>query len=100
MVASPGRRVTGGSGVMPANVMKMSLPGRSLVASAMALLAAGSVAAQLPRADSENMGLAIEQVGTLNYPPGLLYEAVSSGEVRVAISVSDKGKLTDHLVIG
>jgi TonB family protein len=49
-------------------------------------------------ADSDNVGIAVEQLGVLVYPSSMLYNGVDSGEVRAAISVDSSGKLTDCLV--
>ncbi len=46
----------------------------------------------------QSSGIAIEQVGVLAYPPSMTFEAIYSGEARVAISVDETGKLTDSLV--
>ncbi len=48
----------------------------------------------------DNVGIAIDQVGVLVYPPMMLYNAIYSGEVRAVISVDEKGVLTDCLVTG
>jgi TonB family protein len=50
--------------------------------------------------DSENTGIAVEQIGVLAYPASMTYEGVYSGEVRAVVSVSDKGELTDCLITG
>lgn len=47
---------------------------------------------------ARSTGIAIEQVGTLVYPPLLSYEAVFSGEVHAVISVDERGKLADSLI--
>jgi TonB family protein len=44
------------------------------------------------------LGIAVEQVGVLVYPPSMLYDGVDSGEVRLAISVDSDGKLIDCLL--
>jgi len=49
-------------------------------------------------ADSDNVGIAVEQVGVLVYPPNMLYNGIDSGEVRAAISVDSDGTLRDCLV--
>lgn len=94
-----GGRDTGGSGVIPVNVMKKFPTRLALVAAIMSLLMAGRLSAQLQQLPGDNVGIAIEQVGVLTYPPIMTYEAIYAGEVRVAISVDQEGKLTDHLVI-
>ena len=45
------------------------------------------------------MGIAIEQVGVLAFPPSMLYSGVYSGEVHAAISVDENGKLADCLIV-
>lgn len=68
-------------------------------------LVASPAVAQVPlldplrRADDlENVGIAIEQDGTIAYPASMMLNAVYSGEVRAAISVDQNGKLTDFLI--
>jgi len=46
------------------------------------------------------LGIGINQVGVLVYPPGMLYNGIHSGEVRIAISVDETGRLTDFLITG
>jgi len=88
---------------MPANVITKFLPGPMQVAAVLFAFVAAGLSAQvspfreLPGA--ENMGLEIDQVGVLVYPPTMIYEAIYSGEARVAISVDEEGKLADYLVI-
>jgi TonB family protein len=49
-------------------------------------------------ADLDNVGIAIEQIGVLPYPPMMIYNAIYSGEVRAVISVDQDGILTDCLL--
>lgn len=53
-----------------------------------------------PERSDDNIGIEIEQVGVLVYPPMMLYNAIYSGEVSAVISVDEKGVLTDYLVTG
>jgi len=48
--------------------------------------------------DDDNIGVGIEQVGLLIYPPSMLYNGVDSGEVRISISVDKDGVLKDCLL--
>lgn len=50
--------------------------------------------------DDEHVGIGVEQVGVLTYPPSMFYEGIYSGEVRAVISVSESGELTDCLIVG
>ena len=52
-----------------------------------------------PNPADADLGIAIEQVGVLVFPPRMLYEGISSGEVRAAISVDQHGNLTDCLLV-
>ncbi|HEY8995763.1 MAG TPA: TonB family protein [Lacunisphaera sp.] len=47
-----------------------------------------------------DLGIGIEQIGVLVYPPSMTAEGIYSGEVRAVISVNEEGKLTDWLVTG
>jgi TonB family protein len=85
---------------MPVNLMKRSFVAPFPLVAVLSLLVAGRLSAQLQQLPGDNAGIAIEQVGVLAYPPGMTYEAIYAGEVRVAISVDEEGRLTDHLVIG
>jgi len=60
------------------------------------------IATNLPAIErpDDDVGIAIDQIGVLTYPPRMLNSGVFSGEVRAVISVDDQGKLTDSLVIG
>jgi TonB family protein len=51
-----------------------------------------------PNPDAD-MGIAIDQVGVLAFPPSMLYNGVSTGEVRAAISVDEHGNLVDSLLV-
>jgi TonB family protein len=89
---------------MPANVITRFLPARLLSAVALFALMAGGLDAQIlplrPSVGGENAGIGIERGGyDLVYPPSMLYEAIYSGEARIAISVDAEGKLSDYLVI-
>lgn len=53
-----------------------------------------------PPAENANVGIAIHDIGALAYPAEMIYSGVRSGEVRVVISVDEKGLLTDYLVTG
>lgn len=78
--------------------MKRSL---SLCLLTLAALAPVSHAQDIFRKPTEpNVGIGIEQVGVLVYPPSMLADAVFSGEVRAVISVDAEGKLTDWLLTG
>jgi TonB family protein len=48
----------------------------------------------------QDVGIGIEQVGVLVYPPSMTADAVFSGEARAVISVDAEGKLSDWLIIG
>ena len=52
-----------------------------------------------PNPADADLGIAIEQVGVLVFPPRMLYEGISSGDVRAAISVDQDGNLTDCLLV-
>jgi TonB family protein len=52
-----------------------------------------------PSPSDADVGISIEQVGVLVFPPSMLYSGVSSGEVHTAISVDQEGKLVDYLLI-
>lgn len=69
-----------------------------MLLSLLSLPGLGGVSA-LERTD-DNVGIAIDQVGVLVYPPLMLYNAIYSGEVSAVISVDEKGVLTDLLVTG
>ncbi|HWA24609.1 MAG TPA: TonB family protein [Lacunisphaera sp.] len=80
----------------------MFFPRRFPIAAMILGLAVGNLVAQVPSPrppGGENVGLLIEQVGVLAYPPSMTYEAIYSGEARIAISVDAQGKLDDFLVI-
>lgn len=78
----------------------MKLP-RSAFGVFLSLLLVPPALMQVPGvATDADAGIAFHPVGTLVYPPAMLYAGVLSGEVRIAISVDENGKLTDHLVIG
>lgn len=69
------------------------------------LLAVGAATSSLGqdvarRTGAQDVGIGIEQVGVLPYPPAMLADAIFSGEVRAVISVDAEGKLTDWLVTG
>ncbi len=68
---------------------------------AFSLLTAGGFAVSPfePSPTDADLGIAIEQVGVLAFPPSMLYNGVSTGEVRAAISVDQDGNLTDSLLI-
>jgi len=87
------------TGVMPDIVMKKPFanPYLLLLAGFCLLLTGRARAVDGP---GDNVGIAIDQVGVLVYPPSMLYAGVDSGEVRVVISVDAQGKLTDSLVTG
>ncbi len=78
--------------------MKQFLPCFTVLVSLLTLPAAGSLSG--PGQPDDNVGIAIEQVGVLAYPPMMLYNAIYAGEVTAVISVDDKGVLTDCLVTG
>lgn len=69
-----------------------------MLLSLLSLPGLGGVSA-LERTD-DNVGIEIDQVGVLVYPPMMLYNAIYSGEVSAVISVDEKGVLTDYLVTG
>jgi TonB family protein len=78
----------------------MKLP-RSAIPSVLCLLLCPLSTAKPLASDPEaDVGIAIHEIGTLAYPPAMLYSGVRSGEVRIAISVDENGRLTDYLVIG
>lgn len=78
--------------------MKKRFHSHFLFAAILSLLAAGSLSAV--ERPGDNVGIAIDQVGVLVYPPKLLNSGVFSGEVKAVISVDDQGTLSDCLVIG
>lgn len=89
---------------MPANVITRFLPARFPFAVALFALVAGGLGAEIlplrPSMGGENAGIGIDRSGyDPVYPPGMLYEAIYSGEARIAISVDAEGKLSDYLVI-
>lgn len=62
--------------------------------------AVAAAGAPLPDTIDPNAGIGIRQTGVLVYPPSMLYSGIHSGEVRIAIGVDEKGRLTDFLVTG
>jgi protein TonB len=54
--------------------------------------------ASLSQAATGNSPLRIEQTLEVHYPPALLLDGITSGDVWVMISVDETGKLTDSLV--
>lgn len=64
-----------------------------------AAIAQGARFSPAPRPNGDdNIGVGIEQLGVLAYPPTLLYKGIDSGEVRISISVDKEGNLMDSLV--
>lgn len=47
-----------------------------------------------------DVGIGIDQIGVLVYPPSMTGEGVYSGEVRAVIAVDAEGKLSDWLLTG
>jgi TonB family protein len=72
---------------------------RACVAFSLLTVAGFAVSPFEPNPVNANMGIAIEQVGVLTFPPSMLYSGVSTGEVRAAISVDQDGKLVDSLLV-
>lgn len=64
------------------------------------LLARGDDVIRRITGTGQDMGIGIEQVGVLVYPPSMTADAVFSGEARAVISVDAEGKLSDWLIIG
>lgn len=98
--ATPGEGLRGAKVLCRATFVAMNLP-RGVYISVLCLLLWLTGLAKPQAADPEaNAGIAIHEIGTVAYPPAMLYGGVLSGEVRIAISVDENGQLTDHLVIG
>jgi TonB family protein len=81
------------------NILRANLAIALLLSLGVKAVAQGSRLGAVPRSvDENNVGVGIEQVGVLAYPPTLLYSGIDSGEVRISISIDNEGNLKDSLV--
>lgn len=48
----------------------------------------------------DSRGLKIIQTSQANFPPALLAEGISSGQVRAVLHIGADGRLVDHLILG
>lgn len=92
------RRDTHREGVVPVNVIKELITCFAVLLSFLIQPSYSSMSDAV-RPDG-SVGIAIDQVGVLVYPPLMLYNAIYSGEVSTVISVDENGELTDLLVTG